>query len=419
MSGLFERFLIERGERVRSDPDAVDGPTCRRGGPPAREVRLRSHAIAVALAALREGLERLPAAQLEGPRAPTCGCWSTTASAWSGFAPPSTPICSGTCTTSGPSRSSPSSACCRRNGRPGDGAAPGSSRADPRVRIARDDSRIRELTDHRGTRSRDRRPGHPGRTPPTRRTRLRAADRGQALGEIAGAAASPATPSSPARAGSRRSRSARARPTATAWTAAATARSTPRIHRIAITRATCHPETHGDYIARKRAEGKTTKEAIRCLKRHLARRIWHLLSDAAPPSQGHPDRRLLDIGAAKAIARFTAGELHAAGCVRRQLSATILGSRLIGEHSARLGNCSHPRPNPPGQTDKSPDPPGRRPVCELSKRVEQGERAASSGAAHGAMSFVHRQQRVPHQAARVVGSQGLLLARGTMLGSLR
>jgi transposase len=54
------------------------------------------------------------------------------------------------------------------------------------------------------------------------------------------------------------------------------------IHRIAVTRLRCHPETQ-DYIARKRAEGKSTTEAIRCLKRHLARRIWHLLQ---PP---HPD----------------------------------------------------------------------------------------------------------------------------------
>jgi transposase len=58
------------------------------------------------------------------------------------------------------------------------------------------------------------------------------------------------------------------------------------IHRIAITRARCHPETRA-YLDRKRAEGKTTKEAIRCLKRHLARRIWHLLQ-AAPPRQGTP-----------------------------------------------------------------------------------------------------------------------------------
>ena len=60
------------------------------------------------------------------------------------------------------------------------------------------------------------------------------------------------------------------------------------IHRIAVTRLRCHPETQ-DYIARKRAEGKNTKDAIRCLKRHLTRRIWHLLQAPAPiPDQtGH------------------------------------------------------------------------------------------------------------------------------------
>jgi len=55
------------------------------------------------------------------------------------------------------------------------------------------------------------------------------------------------------------------------------------LDRVIVTRARCHPETQ-DYIARKRAEGKSTREAIRCLKRHLARRVWHLLQ---PP---HPDR---------------------------------------------------------------------------------------------------------------------------------
>ena len=52
-------------------------------------------------------------------------------------------------------------------------------------------------------------------------------------------------------------------------------------HRIAVTRLRCHAETQ-DYIARKRAEGKSTKEAIRCLKRHLARRLWHLLQTSGP-----------------------------------------------------------------------------------------------------------------------------------------
>jgi transposase len=53
------------------------------------------------------------------------------------------------------------------------------------------------------------------------------------------------------------------------------------IHRVAVTRLRCHPETR-DYIARKRSEGKSTSEAIRCLKRHLARRIWHLLQPPTP-----------------------------------------------------------------------------------------------------------------------------------------
>jgi transposase len=53
------------------------------------------------------------------------------------------------------------------------------------------------------------------------------------------------------------------------------------LHRVAVTRARCHPETQ-TYLDRKRQEGKSTREAIRCLKRHLARRIWHLLQPPSP-----------------------------------------------------------------------------------------------------------------------------------------
>jgi transposase len=59
------------------------------------------------------------------------------------------------------------------------------------------------------------------------------------------------------------------------------------IHRIAITRARCHPETKA-YLDRKRADGKTTREAIRCLKRHLTRRIWHLLQPPHPGPETPP-----------------------------------------------------------------------------------------------------------------------------------
>jgi transposase len=67
-----------------------------------------------------------------------------------------------------------------------------------------------------------------------------------------------------------------------ASTAAATARSTPPS--TAVTRARCHPESR-TYIDRKRAEGKTHRDAIRCLKRQLARRVWHLLQ---PPTTATP-----------------------------------------------------------------------------------------------------------------------------------
>jgi transposase len=55
------------------------------------------------------------------------------------------------------------------------------------------------------------------------------------------------------------------------------------LHRIAVTRARSCPHTRA-YLQRKQAEGKTRAEAYRCLKRHLARRIWHLLTQT-------PDQR--------------------------------------------------------------------------------------------------------------------------------
>ena len=42
-----------------------------------------------------------------------------------------------------------------------------------------------------------------------------------------------------------------------------------------------------DYAARRRAEGKTRREIIRCLKRHIAREIYRLLTD--PPQVPHGD----------------------------------------------------------------------------------------------------------------------------------
>jgi transposase len=48
------------------------------------------------------------------------------------------------------------------------------------------------------------------------------------------------------------------------------------IHRIAIYQARACPDARR-YLERKQAEGKTPREALRCLKRHITRRVYHLL----------------------------------------------------------------------------------------------------------------------------------------------
>jgi transposase len=59
------------------------------------------------------------------------------------------------------------------------------------------------------------------------------------------------------------------------------------LHIIAITRARHDPATRA-YLARKEAEGKGRKGALRCLKRHLARRFHHLLSLPVETPQSDP-----------------------------------------------------------------------------------------------------------------------------------
>ena len=54
-----------------------------------------------------------------------------------------------------------------------------------------------------------------------------------------------------------------------------------------VTRSRIDPDTRA-YLAKKRAEGKSHREAMRCLKRHLARRFYRLLRD---PAAGRSARR--------------------------------------------------------------------------------------------------------------------------------
>jgi transposase len=53
------------------------------------------------------------------------------------------------------------------------------------------------------------------------------------------------------------------------------------LYRIAVTRLRCDPETR-DYLDRRAAEGKTRREAIRCLKLYIAREIYKLIRPSEP-----------------------------------------------------------------------------------------------------------------------------------------
>ena len=64
------------------------------------------------------------------------------------------------------------------------------------------------------------------------------------------------------------------------------------IHRIVIVRLSCDERTQA-YMARARARGKTSREAVRSLKRYVAREVFHALcaEEPKPPSVSLRDRR--------------------------------------------------------------------------------------------------------------------------------
>jgi transposase len=280
VSGAFERFLIERGERVLRVPTKLMADA-RRG------IRQRGKsdsidAIAVARAALREGLGSLPAAHLDGPELDLrllvdhrerlvrqrVGLNNTLQwhlhDLWPELVLPGGALFSMKWSTR----------IARRLAR---------AEQTTRVRITRDElRRLRELT--QAIRSLEAEiaqlvatiapqlltePGFGPLTAAKLVGEIAGADRFQSDAKLARSAGIAPVPISSGntnrvrldRGGNRQINAA--------------------IHRVAVTRARCHPETQA-YIARKTAEGKTNRDAIRCLKRHLTRRIWQLLREPTP-----------------------------------------------------------------------------------------------------------------------------------------
>jgi transposase len=280
VSGALERFLLARGERVvRVSPKLMAG--ARKS---ARE-RGKSDpidAVAIARAAIREGLETLPVAQLAGPeldvrllvdhRERLVGQRTALINdlrwglhdLWPEFEIPERALIRG-CWQE------------RVGGRLARVAQ------TTRVRIARDElRRIRELTRAIDALERQLAPLVAGLAP-----RL-LAERGcgvltaaKLIGEIAGVerfasdaklartAGSAPIPASSGRTGRHRLDRGGNRQLNCA------------LHRLAVSKARLDPETAA-YLARKQAEGKSRREALRCLKRHLARRVFKLLQPSTP-----------------------------------------------------------------------------------------------------------------------------------------
>ena len=105
----------------------------------------RIDAIAVARAALREGLERLRSRSRPASSSRS-GCWSITANVWFACAPPSITTCSGICTTCGPS-SAPRCALLSKKWTARVGRRLARAEQTARVGIARDElGHLRELS---------------------------------------------------------------------------------------------------------------------------------------------------------------------------------------------------------------------------------------------------------------------------------
>ena len=308
VSGVLERFLIGRGERVLRIPTHLSPALARALASAASPIR--STPSASPASRCRRAWSRSRSRTWTGPSS-TCGCWSITANGWSVSASRSTARCSGICTISGPSSSCPAARCSTAAGHPGRPAAR-QGRADHARphRPRRAAAHPRALPDDQGTRARDRQLvaaiapqllSEPGFGP------LTAA---KLVGEIAGAQRF-ATPAKLARAAgvapipasSGNTRRQRLDQGGNRQINAA-------LHRVIVTRARCHPETR-DYIARRAAEGKSTREAIRCLKRYLARHVWRLLQPPHPGQGEAITHQFLDIEATEGAAQAGRGSAPA------------------------------------------------------------------------------------------------------------
>ncbi len=107
------------------------------------------------------------------------------------------------------------------------------------------------------------------------------------------------------------------------------------IHEIALVRMAHDPRTR-DYIARKMAEGKTKREAIRCLCRFIAREVYRLLTgpQEALPDMGALAARRRGLGISQADVAAAIGATVAK--VSRMERGAVFDGALMRSYSSYL-----------------------------------------------------------------------------------
>ena len=291
-----ERFLIARGERVVRVPTrlmATSRRTARERGKSDRSTRSLSPGPPC------RGTRVLPAAALDGPEL-DLRLFVDHRERLVGQRVGSTTRCNGTCTISGPNSRCRAARCSRASGAPGSaGAWRGPSRRCVSGSRATSCGACASSPKRSGAGSRDRRPGRPARAAPARRAGLRAADRRQACRRDRRRRAvrlrRQARPRRGHRTDPRQLGQDQPPPTRSRRQPPDQRRDPPhRDHPRALPPR--NPRLHRPQDRRR----QDPREAIRCLKRHLTRRIWHYCNrPRRPEPDDHP--HFLDIGAAEAI----------------------------------------------------------------------------------------------------------------------
>lgn len=78
------------------------------------------------------------------------------------------------------------------------------------------------------------------------------------------------------------------------------------LHRIAVVQARTAGHAGAEYLAARQAAGKTRQDALRCLKRQLARTVWKLLINAQPTRAIRPRPTLASSAAARTATAVSA-----------------------------------------------------------------------------------------------------------------